>query len=80
MFLFFRFYLLIWERETEHRWSEGADREGEREKQTPCWARSPTGGSILGPQDHDLSQRQMLNQQSHAGAPKQHAVKQTMSR
>ena len=28
-------------------------------------------GSIPGPQDHDLSQRQMLNQLSYLGVPKQ---------
>ena len=30
---------------------------------------SLTQGSILGPWDHDLSQRQTLNQLSHSGAP-----------
>ena len=32
-------------------------------------SRSPMQGSILGFWDHDLSQRQMLNQLSHPGAP-----------
>ena len=41
----------------------------EREKQAVCWAGSLTQGSIPGPWDHDLSQRQMLNQLSHPGAP-----------
>jgi len=42
--------------------------EGQREKQTPCWAGSPMWDSILGLQDHDLSRRQSLNQLSHPGA------------
>ena len=30
----------------------------------------PTWGSIPGPQNHDLSQSQTLNQLSHTGAPR----------
>ena len=40
----------------------------EREKQTPGWAERLMQGSIPGLQDHDLSQRQALNQLSHPGA------------
>ena len=32
-------------------------------------SREPDVGSMLGPQDHDLTPRQMLNQLSHSGAP-----------
>ena len=41
----------------------------EREKQTPCWAGNPIRGSIPGPWDHNLSQRQQLIRLSHPGAP-----------
>ena len=34
----------------------------------PCWTGSPMWSSILGPWDHDLSQRQMLNWLSRPGA------------
>ena len=37
--------------------------------QTFSWAGSPTGDSIPGPQDHDLSCRQALNWLYHTGAP-----------
>ena len=39
----------------------------EREKQTPQWAESPKQGSIPGPQDHDLSLKQMIKQLSKPG-------------
>ena len=39
------------------------------EKQASHWAGSPTQGSILGPWDHEVSQRQILSQLSHPGAP-----------
>ena len=32
-------------------------------------SRKPDAGPIPGPQDHDLTQRQTLNQLSHPGAP-----------
>ena len=46
---------------------------GKREKQAPYWARSPMAGTpmwslIPRSLDHDLSQRQLLNQLSHPGA------------
>ena len=41
---------------------------GEKEKQAPHWAESPTWGSIPGLWDHDLSQRQTLNGLCHTGA------------
>ena len=57
--------LFIWHRE---RAEVGGTAEGEGEVGS-CWAGSPTPGSIPGPQDHDLSWRQTLNQLSHPGAP-----------
>ena len=42
---------------------------GEGEADSPL-SREPNGSLIPGPRDHDLSQRQMLNQLSHLGAPK----------
>ena len=36
----------------------GRGAEGERDKQTPCWAWSPIWGSIPGPWNHDLNQNQ----------------------
>ena len=49
---------------------EGAEAEGEADS---LLSRKPNvglhEGSIPGPQDHDLRQRQMLNQLSHPGAP-----------
>ena len=44
---------------------EGWGRQRQREKQAPCGAESPIWDSIPGPQDHDLSRRQMLNHLSH---------------
>ena len=41
--------------------------EGQREKQVLYGAGSWMWGSIPGPWDHDLSQRQMLRQLSHPG-------------
>jgi len=37
------------------------ERQWEREKQVPHGAGSPMWGSVSGPWDHDLSQRQTLN-------------------
>ena len=37
-------------------------------------------GSIPGPRDHDLSQRQTLNQLSHPGAPSTHIFKRIMGK
>ena len=59
-----RFYLFETVRELEQ--GEG---QREREKQTPHWAGSPMCGLIPGPQDHDLTWRQQVNQLSHPGAP-----------
>ena len=39
------------------------------EKETPHWAESLMWGSIPGPWDHDLSQKQTLNPLIHPGAP-----------
>ena len=73
-FFFFLKILFIWERASErasehvcmreYKWKEG-----QREKHMPCWAGSQNQGSIPGPWDYDLSQRQKLNQLSHPGAP-----------
>jgi len=63
--------LFIWERvharANEHGGVEWGQRE--REKQTPCWVGSLTWGSIPEPREQDLSQRQMLDHLSYAGAP-----------
>ena len=56
-----RFYLFTRERD-KVKYKQG---KGQREKQTPCQAGSPTRGSVPGPSDHDLNQRQMLNCLSH---------------
>lgn len=63
--LFLRFYLFIYLREST---SRGRVAEGETESSL---SREPhtTLGSIPGPQNHDLSQRQMLNQLSHPCTP-----------
>ena len=53
-----------------HTQVEKEQREEEREKQSPCWAGSPMWGLIPGPWDHDLSQRQLLNQLSHPDTPR----------
>ena len=58
-FFFLRFCLFIYLRERERAQAGGAA-EGEGEVDPPQ-AGNPTWGSIPGPQDHDLSQRQMLN-------------------
>ena len=42
--------------EREHEWEEG------QREQTPSRAESLMQGLIPGPQDHELSQRQLLNQ------------------
>ena len=64
-FIFFKvLFIFLTERERTHRQSS---KQREREKQAPRWAESPIWGSILGSWDHDLSQRQTLNQLSHPG-------------
>ena len=63
-FLFLKIFYFDTERESI---SRGNSRQSEREKQTPHQADSPTLGSIPGSQDHDLSQRQTVNQLSHPG-------------
>ena len=47
----------------------GVEGQREKEKQTPCGAGIPMQGSIPGPGDDDLSQRQRFNLLSHQGAP-----------
>ena len=56
-----RFYLFIWHRERQRERGEWVCTGRQREKQAPCWSRSPMQGSIPGPQDHDLSRRHMFN-------------------
>ena len=46
------------------------EQQRERENQAPNWAGSLMLGSIPGPWDHDLSQRQMFNWLSHLISPK----------
>ena len=59
---FFKDFISLFERQRTWRGEE------QREKQTPCWAGSPTQDSIPGPWDHDLSRRQTLNWLSHPDA------------
>ena len=54
--LFFWKTWFIWEGKST---SRGSSRQ--REKQVPRWPGSPTGDSIPGPWDHDLSRWQVLN-------------------
>ena len=67
MFFIFKI-LFIFEKMQKRAQAEGAA-EGERENQTPHWAGSPTWNSILGPWDHDLSQRQTFNCTTQAPSP-----------
>ena len=61
------FFKILFEIESkQERAGAGEQRE---EKQAPHWAGSRMWGSIPGPQDHDLSRRQMLNQLHHPGIP-----------
>ena len=60
---FFKDFIYLFERERAGG-GEGAEKEGEAD--TPL--RSPMWGFIPGPQDHDLSRRQLLNQLSHPSA------------
>ena len=54
---------------TEHKQGGGEGTEGE--EADSLLRREPDGwGSIAGPWDHDLSQRQMLNELSHPGLPR----------
>ena len=67
--VFLKMHLFIWEereRDREHLQAEGGAKV-EGDKQTPCWERTLTWGSISESWDHDLSR--MLNQLSHSGAP-----------
>uniref|UniRef100_M3XUY2 Uncharacterized protein n=1 Tax=Mustela putorius furo TaxID=9669 RepID=M3XUY2_MUSPF len=50
--------------------TERGHKQGKGEKQAPHQAKSLMRDSILGPQDHDLSRRQPLNQLSHPGVPR----------
>ena len=61
---FFKDFIYL--REREHTWAGGG---AEREREAHPWlSKEPEVGSISGPQDHGLSQRQTLNQRSHPGA------------
>ena len=64
----FKKMLFIWEREREQA-REHKQGQRERRKLTPCWTGtwSPTQGTVSGPWDHELAQRQMLNWLSHPG-------------
>lgn len=54
----------------------GKWRGGKNLKQISSWVQSPKWGSIPGPQDHDPSYRQMLNQLRHTCAPRLRFLKQ----
>ena len=60
-------YLVIWEGE-QARERTRVGKEVEGETSSPL-SREPDAGLILGPQDHDWSWRQTLNQLSHPGVP-----------
>ena len=59
-----RYYLFIWERESGERISRQ-----EREKQAPRGQGAQSGIRSQDLEDHDLTQRQTLNQLSHPGVP-----------
>ena len=69
--------MFICERERQkhahvHAHEQGGGREGERENPKQAWccqSRALCGAWTHEPWDHDLSQSQMLNQQSHTDAP-----------
>ena len=66
--LFKILFIYLTERESMREHKHG-ELQREREKQTPCWAGSPMWCSIPGPWDHNLNQRQTLNQLSLPGSP-----------
>ena len=66
--LFFFKILFIWEREREKMHKRGGGAEEDREADV-LFSREPQGGSVPGPRDHDLSQRQKLNRLSHPRYP-----------
>ena len=61
-------FTYLTQREIEHKQGEW---QGEGEAGILMW------GSIPGPWDHDLSQRQMFNRLSHPGFQKNHGIKQS---
>ena len=65
LILFIKNYLFIWQR--EHK--QGKSQRREREKQVSPWAESPMQGLILGPWNHNLSQRQTFIWLSHPDSP-----------
>jgi len=54
-------------------------RERERESSRLPVEQEARCGAHLGPWDHDLSQRQILNRLSHPGTPTAHSLKGTVS-
>ena len=69
---FFKVYLLLRQRETEHERGRVRERETYNLKQAPgseLSAQSPTRGLNSGRGDHDLSRSRQLNRLSHPGAP-----------
>jgi len=69
---YFKHFIYLFEKESELEWIWAGGAEGEEQADLPaqpCWAGSPMMQvSIPGPQDHDLSPRQTLNQLSHPSA------------
>jgi len=57
-FFFFKILFIFWQRQTVREHKQG---EWEREQQASRQAESPMRGLIPGRWDHDLSQRQTLN-------------------
>ena len=67
-FSFLKYFIYLAERKREST-SRGSGMQREREKQAFYSTGNPMQGMIPGPQDHDLSLRQMLKRLSHLGAP-----------
>ena len=75
LFGFLKYFIYSREREgaeaEKRAWAGGeAERERETDPPYPPWAKSPIGDLILGPWNHDLSQRQTFNWLSHPSASK----------
>ena len=63
--IFFKDFIYLTQRAQKQ-----GEQQREREKQIPHRAGNLMSGSIPGPRDHDLSQRQMFNRLSYPGAPR----------
>ena len=70
--IFFKFIYLLWERQREQKWEEGAERKGESQEGSTQSAQSPMWGSNS-KNPEIMTQAEIkshtLNQTSHPGAP-----------